>query len=68
MGPILPPMNSMWYLRWPQKKDLFTLANLIPVGDRAGPDEELPEDSPKAKPRDKDNGASVMPCHPRELI
>jgi hypothetical protein len=54
-------MNSMWSLRWPQKKDLFTLANLIPVGGRAGPDEELPEeDSPKAKPRDKDTMEPVL--------
>ena len=42
MGPIiLPPMNSMWYLSWPQTKDLFTAANLIPVGCRTGPDDEL---------------------------
>ena len=65
MGPIiLPPMNSMWSLRWPQKKDLFTTANLIPVSGRAGPDDELPEEySPKAKPRDKYTGSqcSSMP-------
>ena len=65
MGPIiLPPMNSMWSLRWPQKKDLFTSANLIPVGGRAGPDDELPEEDSllKAKPRDKDTGEPVF-CH-----
>ena len=55
MGPIiLPPMSSMWSLLWPQKKDLFTPANLIAVGGRAGPDDELPEDHSPTKPRDKD--------------
>jgi hypothetical protein len=63
MGPIiLPPMNSMWSLHWPQKKGLFTAANLIPVGGRAGPDDELPEEDslPKAKPRDKDTREPVL--------
>ena len=59
---ILPPMNSMWYLSWPQEKGLFTAANLIPAGGRAGPDDELPEEDslPKAKPRDKDTREPVF--------
>ena len=61
MGPIiLPPMSSMWSLLWPQKKDLFTPANLIPVGGRAGPDDELPEDHSPTKPRDKDTMEPVF--------
>ena len=56
MGPvILPPMGSMWSLRWPQKKGLFTTANLIAVGGRGGPDDEPLEDEiPKPAPRDTD--------------
>ena len=61
MGPIiLPPMSSMWSLLWPQKKDLFTPANLIAVGGRAGPDDELPEDHSPTKPRDKDTMEPVF--------
>jgi len=62
MGPIiLPPVDSMWSLLWPKKKDLFTAANLIPVGGRAGPDEEHAEDEiPKVKPRDKDTTEPVF--------
>ena len=70
MGPIILP--PMWSLLWPQKKILFTPANLIPVGGRAGPDDELPEDHNPTKPRDKDTmepifsmlsqGASMTRC------
>lgn len=62
MGPIvLPQASTCWQATWPQKKEIFTAANLIPVGGRLEDEDDAEAQStPKAKPRDKDTVEPVF--------
>jgi hypothetical protein len=57
IGPIImPEPASLWQASWPVKKEIYTAANLIPVGGKAEDDDAAaPEPAAaRAKPRDKD--------------
>ena len=61
IGPIvLPDLSLLWHCRWLTKKAIFTPANLIAVGGRADPDDEMDVEPVRAKPRDKDSVEPVF--------
>ena len=60
MGPIImPDSGTLWAASWPQKKDIYTPANLIPVGGRLDDDDDA-EPASRAKARDKDTVEPVF--------
>ncbi len=71
LGPvIMPPLSEAWTLKWPQKKELYGLQNLIGVGGKLkGGDDDLDEPClPKAAPRTKESEEPAFyHCYPKSF-